>query len=390
MKNKSEIFWLHSHTLMSTGGTRFIFEVLSRLAKKHSVTLVVEKTSKEWRTKFESQYVRVVELGGLSSTSNIYWLLFPVFYLVRFFQLRAILPKNAMVISTMFPFHSLATKLSINTIYYCFEPFAFFHDSELICTFPKVKQILLRVLRTCYGWLDRQGVRQSKLLISINPSVGRSVASVYDRVPDGYSYLGVNTDSFQPKKNIKNERFTFFHSTDFTSLKGTWFLLHALPLMKVNNYIVNISETIRDNAEFEKMQRYIQENELEKHVQFLGQLSYKDLQKKYQESDAYVFVGDPESKGATSASLSVLEASACELPVIRSIGNDDEILENQTGVYVNPRNPEEIVKAMEFFIRNPQKAKKMGACGRAYILKNYQWDQVTDRIQKQVEGLQHS
>ena len=47
--------------------------------------------------------------------------------------------------------------------------------------------------------------------------------------------------------------------------------------------------------------------------------------------------------------------------------------ETNCGICVNPLDPNEIAKAIEFFLTNPEKAKEMGQNGRKLIEKKYNW-----------------
>ena len=43
------VLWLHSHFLLPGGGTKFIYEVTSRLAARRPVEVLVEQASPLWR-----------------------------------------------------------------------------------------------------------------------------------------------------------------------------------------------------------------------------------------------------------------------------------------------------------------------------------------------------
>lgn len=386
---KKKIYWLHSHTLMSTGGTRFIHEVTQKLSKKYRVELLVEKTSEEWREMFESNTVSVTEIGTHTSTSLVYWTFFPYFLVKNILTLKKIIHDGDIVISTMFPFNYLASLLTKKHIYYCFEPFAFFYDTDLMKENGKVKYYLLVILKLLYSWIDVLGVTNAQTLLAINPSVGNHIQTIYNRKPDAYSYLGVDTAHFSQKNQTKNKKVTFFHSTDYTQLKGTQFLIDALKHLQneKDTFLVQISESIENTDEKSRIKADLEKMGMSNSISFLGHLEYADLPKYYSKADAYLFLGNPAATGATAASLSVLEAESCGLPVIRSIGNEDEIIENKTGVYVEPRNALALANAMREVITNRKKYQKMSSACKNHIATRYTWQNVTKVFIQSIESI---
>ena len=66
---------------------------------------------------------------------------------------------------------------------------------------------------------------------------------------------------------------------------------------------------------------------------------------------------------------------AIGLPVVTSkFKLYSEIVDkNNCGICVNPENPYEIAKAIEFIMTHPKKANEMGQNGRKLIEKKYNW-----------------
>jgi len=73
-----------------------------------------------------------------------------------------------------------------------------------------------------------------------------------------------------------------------------------------------------------------------------------------------------------------LEASACALAVIttESTGARDAVLPEVTGFLIPPENPQAISEAVLHLLRNPEKRKRFGAAGRAWILERYTQERV--------------
>lgn len=71
--------------------------------------------------------------------------------------------------------------------------------------------------------------------------------------------------------------------------------------------------------------------------------------------------------------VTILEAMATALPVVASrVGGVPQlVLDEQTGLLVDPSDPEALVDALSAYIRDPQLCARHGAAGRAHVLANY-------------------
>ena len=133
------------------------------------VDLIVERCAPEIRELFEREGMRVIEINARSSTSKLYWALFPGVPARDIWALRRERDDYSAFISSMFPMANAAKLAGAQPLLsYVFEPFAFFHDDEMIAGFPPVERQLLRALASCYRGLDVAGIRGSDRLLTIN------------------------------------------------------------------------------------------------------------------------------------------------------------------------------------------------------------------------------
>jgi len=84
-----------------------------------------------------------------------------------------------------------------------------------------------------------------------------------------------------------------------------------------------------------------------------------------------------------------LEANACGKAVIggRSGGIADAVLDGETGLLVDPHAPEAIAVAVDRLLSDPALAARMGAQGRARILRELTWDRVADQVEATLREL---
>ena len=114
------------------------------------------------------------------------------------------------------------------------------------------------------------------------------------------------------------------------------------------------------------------------HVVFTGKVEYDQVLKYHNMIGIFVNVSRNESFG-----VSVLEASACEKPVIASnIGGLIEVvLNNETGLLVESENIDATASAIGHLVENEILRKQMGKNGRKFVQKEFEFEKnVNDTI----------
>jgi phosphatidylinositol alpha-1,6-mannosyltransferase len=113
-------------------------------------------------------------------------------------------------------------------------------------------------------------------------------------------------------------------------------------------------------------------------VTFIGRIQYADLPRYISVGDIFAMPSRSRLAGLEVEGLGIvyLEASACGLPVIagKSGGAPDAVLEGETGITVDGRDPAAIAKAVKFLFDDPIRAKEMGQRGREWINSSWHWD----------------
>ncbi|MEP1138790.1 MAG: glycosyltransferase family 4 protein, partial [Balneola sp.] len=107
--------------------------------------------------------------------------------------------------------------------------------------------------------------------------------------------------------------------------------------------------------------------------EFAGKSTHSKVPMWLNKFDIFVALSRLDSE---SFGVSVIEASACELPVVVSdSGGLPEVVEDgKTGIVVPKENAQKAFKAIEFLYQNQTIAKEMGLCGRKRVLENYDWN----------------
>jgi phosphatidyl-myo-inositol dimannoside synthase len=77
-----------------------------------------------------------------------------------------------------------------------------------------------------------------------------------------------------------------------------------------------------------------------------------------------------------------LEASATGLAVVAgdSGGAPDAVREGETGYVVDGRDVGQVADRVAALLADPEKARRMGAAGRAWVEREWRWDTQAERL----------
>jgi len=117
---------------------------------------------------------------------------------------------------------------------------------------------------------------------------------------------------------------------------------------------------------------------IERNVKFLGKVSEKQKNELLASSDVFVY---PSLQDVFS--ISVLEASAAELPVVAFNvgGNSEMVINGYTGILVDDLIPKALADAILRVLIDTQMAKKMGEAGRKYVSNKFSWKETVNRLE---------
>jgi len=116
---------------------------------------------------------------------------------------------------------------------------------------------------------------------------------------------------------------------------------------------------------------------LEDSVSLIGKVSDYELAAWYEICDVFVMISRQlKNEDAEGFGIVYLEANMFGKPVIagKSGGVAEAVLDNETGILVEPTDQHEIISAMEKLLKNPKEAKRLGENGRQRVEQNFQWN----------------
>ncbi|NWF87928.1 MAG: glycosyltransferase [Ignavibacteriaceae bacterium] len=152
-----------------------------------------------------------------------------------------------------------------------------------------------------------------------------------------------------------------------------------LPNLKLRLLIVGSG---KDEIEFKKLSENLG---LKNDVHFTGYIKHSEVPRYFNLMDIAVFL----TRGTESFGVSVLEASACEKPVVvTNIGGLPEVVDdNITGYIVEAGNIGQAASAIEKLILDRELRTILGKNGRHMVEQRYDWKQSVNQMIKMYESV---
>src|SRR5436309_2061378 len=143
--------------------------------------------------------------------------------------------------------------------------------------------------------------------------------------------------------------------------------------VEVNYLIVGSGKRRKD------YQRLAEELKIADHVRFVGNVPEAELPAMFNVANAYVGVSRrADGSRVEGFGVALAEASSCGLPVIagQSGGLAEAVHDGETGLVVNPDNPDAVAVALKRLFDDQLLARRLGQAGRKAIETYYNWDRV--------------
>jgi len=190
--------------------------------------------------------------------------------------------------------------------------------------------------------------------------------------------FGIDIEIFKPGNKVKliKGEFDFVIGTikGLEEIYGIEYLIDAYCIVKERLKPTIIKLVIVGGGSLEKkIKSLVVEKNLTDDIILTGKVNYSEIQSYHNLLDIYIALSiyDDESFG-----VAILEASACEKPVIVSdVGGLPEVVEkNKTGFVVPARNAESAAEKIIELINNKELRIKFGQAGRERVIKHYNWE----------------
>ncbi len=158
----------------------------------------------------------------------------------------------------------------------------------------------------------------------------------------------VDTNIFKPGDHEKNKPVKFIHISSLSEIKNIQGIIEAFGLVKKKGYQFQL---LIYGPSVSALEKFIEENDMHESITMNNEVAQDRLAAAIKRCDALILYSYYETFGCV-----VIEANACgvpailsDLPVFR-----EYIVENKTGIFALPGNPEALATAIVNFIKNQE------------------------------------
>jgi len=239
-----------------------------------------------------------------------------------------------------------------------------------------------------HRWLLNANLRAADHVCSTSKVMAEQTRSVCEDLgPITVTPFGIDPESFSPRPGSKEngDGITIGTVKALADKYGIDVLIEAVAMVRDRLQDERWDGSLRllivgDGSEREALEQLVQDLNLESLTTFTGQVPHREVPKYLSTLDVYVA---PSRRDSESFGVAVLEASACEFPVVVSdVGGLPEVVKSgETGLIVPRENVQATAEAILKLVRHPKTRKEMGRAGRVWVRDQYSWSSCVDRME---------
>ena len=178
--------------------------------------------------------------------------------------------------------------------------------------------------------------------------------------------------------SLRNKEYDFIYCGGITESRGALKILEAIKIAKKtipNIKGVYVGRYTPDTLKI-KLQKFIDDNDLEKNIQLFSHVKYEEVSEFYNNSKVGLITWLPSKALNIKMPIKIFEYMAFALPIIGSdFGHIKEYIDKDNcGIVVNPNSPEDISNAMITLLTDRSKYDLYSKNGRKATLEKYKWD----------------
>jgi phosphatidylinositol alpha-1,6-mannosyltransferase len=231
----------------------------------------------------------------------------------------------------------------------------------------------------------------SRVPVMCSEFIARTVrTAVPAAVPVSILYPGADLRAFRPDLPTADlrerlgvgERPLVVCVSRLVARKGQDVLILGIP--RIRRQVPDATLVIVGGGPYEEELRSLAADAPEGSVVFAGQVPEEDLPRYYAMGDVFAMpcrsrLAGMEVEGWGNV---FIEASACARPIVvgDSGGARETVVDGETGLLVDGRDVDQVADAVAELLAEPERARSMGAAGRARVERAHAWPAIAGRL----------
>jgi len=215
----------------------------------------------------------------------------------------------------------------------------------------------------------RLQLSQALVITATSDYLARLTSLVADGASVSVIPFGVDCDVFTPSRKSEHSGIRLCFIKHLSKKYGPGHLLRALRI--VCDRFPDTTLTLAGAGPMQaELCALTQELRLERSVKFAGDVPNTRVPEMLADSDIFVM---PSVFNSETFGVAAVEAQAMGIPVVATNvgGVPEAVVDGETGILVQPGNPQELASAIIRLIAAPPLRVQMGIAGRNFVLKKY-------------------
>lgn len=214
---------------------------------------------------------------------------------------------------------------------------------------------------------------------------------------------GIDTDLFMPRErerqqwrkryNISPEDIVILFVGRVRESKGVFELIYAIKRLLQDGDINSkkIKVVIAGKGPGEKtLDKRIKQLGLETSVIKIGYIPHEEIHLVHNMADIFTLPSVPRKYWQEQLGLVLLEAMACEKPIVSTLsGSIPEVVGN-AGILVQPNDHTSLYEGLKKIIMDPKSRQMLGQLGRERVLNNFTVHKISERIRQSINKIMGS
>ncbi len=247
------------------------------------------------------------------------------------------------------------------------------------------------------SWLVRWVFSGAEYLVANCNNTAKILVDEWGQPPTHLAVLhpGVDTRRFAPARRDPavrerlgwGERRVILTVGRFQTRKGQDRMI--LALASIRDAIPDVLFVIVGDGETRsQLEGLVADQEVEAHVQFLGELPDEELIQCYQQCDLFALPNRQVGTDIEGFGMVLLEAQACGRPVLAgaSGGTSETLREGATGVLVECSDPSTLAAGVVDLLIDPERMDRMGEEARRWAVDQFDWEALTEQAMELFDG----
>jgi glycosyltransferase involved in cell wall biosynthesis len=197
--------------------------------------------------------------------------------------------------------------------------------------------------------------------------------------------FGIDLSVFKPGEKPGGGNLTVGIVKTLEPKYGVEYLIRAFAKIKGTQPNLNLL-VVGEGSLRSGLEQLTNELGIAQQTRFIGRVPHQEVPEWLAEIDVFV---NPSVHESETFGVAVLEASACEKPVVVSnVGGLPEVVQDGvTGFLAPPRDVNALAEKLKILIKDAKLRQRMGKAGREFVRKNCDWNNNAKIMEKLYEQL---